>query len=58
VSDSSGGVRQRRWPGGISFSKLVYHGTQHRSEAATILTDYGHSPGDRDFFFFVSRGVL
>ena len=31
---------------------LTYHATQHRSEAAALLTGYGQSPGDFDFLPF------
>ncbi len=34
---------------------LVNHGTQHRSEAAAMLTDYGQSPGDIDFTLFLNE---
>lgn len=34
---------------------LVNHGTQHRSECAAMLTDFGHSPGDVDFTLFLNQ---
>ena len=34
---------------------VVNHGTQHRSEAAALLTDFGQSPGDVDFTYFMSE---
>jgi uncharacterized damage-inducible protein DinB len=34
---------------------VVNHGTQHRSEAAVLLTDYGASPGGLDFTLFLNE---
>ena len=35
------------------MAHVVNHGTQHRSEAAALLTDYGCSPGDVDMIGFL-----
>lgn len=35
---------------------ILYHSAQHRSEAATLLTQYGQSPGDLDFIYYITRG--
>jgi uncharacterized damage-inducible protein DinB len=51
----SGEVRERvLWH---CLHHVVNHGTQHRSEAAVLLTDYGQSPGDLDFTVFLNEKV-
>lgn len=46
-------------PGGLkvwqTILHVVTHGIQHRSEAAAILTGYGHSPGELDFDLFLTQ---
>jgi uncharacterized damage-inducible protein DinB len=36
-----------------AMAHLVNHGTQHRTEAAAILTEFGRSPGDIDLIYFL-----
>jgi len=35
------------------MAHLVNHGTQHKTEAAAMLTGFGHSPGDIDMILFL-----
>jgi len=50
-------------PGGIVRERVLWHcllhvvnhGTQHRSEAAALLTSYGQSPGGLDFTLFLNE---
>ncbi len=48
------GVKRERQPWQGLF-QVINHGTQHRSEAAAMLTDFGQSPGDLDFTVFLSQ---
>ena len=37
------------------IAHLAHHGMQHRSEAALLLTGFGHSPGSIDLFFWLDE---
>ena len=40
-----------------TMAHVVNHGTQHKTEAAAILTSMGHSPGDIDLIVYLNGGV-
>ena len=51
---SSGVLRERiLWQ---SLLHVANHGTQHRAEAAALLTGFGCSPGDLDLNVFLDEG--
>ena len=45
----------RVFPVWLILVDVVIHATQHRSEAAALLTNYGQSPGDYDFTMFMNE---
>ena len=47
--------RKTSYPRWLIIAHVVNHGTQHRSEAAVLLSDAGRSPGDLDFIDFVEE---
>ena len=50
VTDQNGIVTPiQRWR---MLQQVLFHGAQHRAEAALILTHLGQSPGDLDFIFY------
>lgn len=41
-----------------ALAHMVFHGMQHRSECAVLLTNFGHSPGNIDLlYYFVEKGI-
>jgi len=52
IYKSTDGKRHERilWQ---AMAHLINHSTQHKTEAAALLTDFGHSPGDIDMIYYL-----
>lgn len=51
VSYLAGG-EERRWPAWVILGQVIDHGREHRSHAATILTQLGIEPPDIDMWAY------
>jgi uncharacterized damage-inducible protein DinB len=45
-----------RWTSPPSAACVINHGTHHRSEVASSITQLNHSPGDLDLIAYLNLG--
>lgn len=43
---------------GATIAHVLLHAGQHRAEAAALLSEYGHSPGELDYIVFLEARSL